>query len=54
MIDFYRGLLQAVKQVMMLALKRRRGRLLHYGLCCLLAGLGKHKEISADEQVQAH
>lgn len=40
---FYRGLLQAMQQVMVLALKRWAGALPHQGLSCLLGGLGTHK-----------
>lgn len=40
---FYRGLLQAVQQVMMLALKRRGGSFPYQGLACLLGGLGTQK-----------
>lgn len=59
---FYRGLLQAVQQVMVLALKRRVGGLPHQGLSCLLGSLRtetqslKTKEKtrnSVDEQVEA-
>lgn len=40
---FYRGFLQAVQQVMVLALKRWGGRFYHQGLSCFLRGLERHK-----------
>lgn len=40
---FYRGLFQAVQQMMMLALERRAGGLPHQGLSCLLGSLDRVK-----------
>lgn len=41
--SFYRGLFQAVQQMMMLALERRAGGLPHQGLSCLLGSLDRVK-----------